>query len=87
MTKGKRKEEFSAVDHPAHYTQGDIEVIDYIDQVADAYQGVEAYYVGNILKYVSRSPHKNGIEDLRKAAWYLDRLIRIQDEKSTGEGE
>lgn len=63
------------VNQPQHYMQGDVEVIDYIDQVADSYGGKDAYYVGNIIKYISRAPHKNGTEDLRKAAWYLDRLI------------
>jgi hypothetical protein len=54
---------------PAHYKQGDIEVIDYIlDQKFD-------YLEGNIIKYVSRYKNKNGIEDLRKARWYLDKLI------------
>lgn len=61
--------------NPSHYKQGDIEVIDYIDQVADSYEGKQAVYVGNVIKYVSRAPHKNGIEDLRKASWYLQRLI------------
>lgn len=64
-----------AVNSPQHYTQGAVEVIDYIDQVADGYEGKQAYYVGNIVKYVSRAPHKNGLEDLRKASWYLTRLI------------
>ena len=55
---------------PLHYKQGDIEVIDYIlDQSFD-------YLEGNIIKYVSRYKNKNGIEDLRKARWYLDRLIK-----------
>lgn len=68
-----------AVNSPQHYTQGAVEVIDYIDQVADGYEGKQAYYVGNIIKYVSRAPHKNGVEDLRKAAWYLARLIDAMD--------
>lgn len=54
---------------PEHYKQGDIEVIDYIlDQKFN-------YLEGNIIKYVSRYKSKNGIEDLRKARWYLDKLI------------
>lgn len=62
------------VDHPPHYNYGDIEVIDYIEQVTDAYTGRQAYLSGNIIKYVSRAPHKNGAEDIRKAIWYAERL-------------
>lgn len=57
------------VSHPAHYTQGNIEVIDFItDQKMN-------YLEGNIIKYVSRYKFKNGIEDLRKARFYLDALV------------
>jgi len=62
------------VNHPSHYGQGKIEAIDYISDflTKEEYQG---YLRGNIAKYLHRWPYKNGIEDLRKAAWYLDRLI------------
>lgn len=54
---------------PAHYKQGSIETIEYIlDQEMN-------YLEGNIIKYVSRYKLKNGIEDLHKARWYLDKLI------------
>ncbi len=57
------------VNSPDHYTKGDIEVIDYIlDQKFD-------YLEGNVIKYVSRYRNKGGIEDLRKAKWYLVKLI------------
>lgn len=64
-----------AVNSPQHYTQGAIEVIDYIDQVADGYEGRQAVYAGNIIKYVSRAPYKNQAEDIRKAIWYAQRLV------------
>ena len=67
-------EEHDAIS-PSHYRYGGIEVIDYIDQVCHLYGGEQASYVANVIKYVSRSPLKNGAEDLRKARWYLDRLI------------
>lgn len=63
------------VNSPSHYTQGAIEVIDYIDQVAEGYEGKQAVYVANVIKYVSRAPYKNGIEDAKKATWYLARLV------------
>jgi hypothetical protein len=39
------------------------------------------YHQGNVLKYVSRYRHKNGIEDLRKAKWYIDRLLWIEEQE------
>ena len=68
---------------PPHYKYGDIEVIDYIDQVCRLYGGEQASYVANVIKYVSRSPLKNGVEDLRKARWYLDRLIDKTEQGDT----
>lgn len=67
------------VNHPSHYNYGDIEVIDFIEQVTEQYEdGFDAYIVGNALKYLSRSPHKNGTEDIRKAVWYLNRLLETK---------
>lgn len=66
------------VEHPSHYTAGAVEVIKYIEQVAEAYDdGYVAYCVGNVLKYVSRAPHKHEspLEDLHKARKYLDFAI------------
>ena len=58
------------VDHPPHYTQGDIEVIDAIE---DWKLG---YHLGNAVKYMVRADHKGKrLEDLKKAAWYLSREI------------
>lgn len=58
-----------AVNHPKHYTFG-IEVIDAIES-----WGL-GFHLGNVVKYVSRAAHKgNELEDLRKAAWYLQRKI------------
>lgn len=67
------------VNHPNHYTFGEIEVIDYIrdKMTPDEFQG---YCMGNILKYVSRHKHKNGVEDLRKAQVYLGWLIESEEE-------
>ncbi|EDN7878481.1 TPA: DUF3310 domain-containing protein [Listeria monocytogenes] len=60
------------VNNPAHYTAGGIETLDYIKAKVKDYP---SYVVGNILKYVSRYEHKNGIEDLKKAQCYLNDLI------------
>lgn len=69
------------VNHPSHYTFGKIEVMDYIeDKLSDV--ECEGYFVGNIIKYVSRFRKKNGIEDLKKAQWYLNRLISNMEGKN-----
>ena len=63
------------VNHPSHYTQGAIECIDAIKEATKGLFGIEAVCTANIIKYVWRWKFKNGVEDLRKARWYLDRLI------------
>lgn len=64
------------VNHPAHYTQGGIECIDCIKSATVGKVGIEAFCVGNAIKYLFRYEEKNGIEDVKKARWYIDRLIK-----------
>lgn len=60
-----------AVNHPPHYNQGNIEVIDAIED-----WGLD-FNAGNVIKYVARHQHKaEPLEDLKKARWYLDRIIK-----------
>ena len=68
----KRKDN---VNSPSHYNFGDIEVIDFIEQVTKHYNPNVAYHIGNAIKYLSRSPHKNGKEDIQKAKWYIERAF------------
>ena len=57
---------------PFNYTYGPIETIEIIENCGWA----ESYCYGNIIKYVTRAQHKgNELQDLRKARWYIDRLI------------
>lgn len=63
------------VNHPAHYTAGSIECIDAIEAATTGLSGPEAYGTGQVIKYIWRWKRKNGVEDLKKARWYLDRLI------------
>lgn len=63
-----------SVNHPKHYTQGGVECIDAIKAAMDADE-FSGYLQGNILKYIWRFRKKNGVEDLQKARWYLDKLI------------
>ena len=61
------------VNHPKHYTQGKIEVIDFIlDQKMP-------YLESNVLKYICRHRYKNGLEDLKKAQWYINKLIEVTE--------
>ncbi len=61
--------------NPNHYKQGDVECIDAIKSATQHLNGFEGYLVGNIIKYTWRFDYKNGLEDLFKANWYLDKLI------------
>lgn len=63
------------VNHPEHYTRGGIECIDAITAAVCELPGTEAWLVGQVIKYVWRYKWKNGLEDLSKARFYLDRLI------------
>lgn len=64
------------VNRPAHYTDGKIEVIDYIE---DKELG---FHLGNVVKYVSRAGKKDDkIQDLLKAKWYLERYIEKERKK------
>lgn len=63
------------VNHPSHYTYGDMEIIDFIEQVTKDYKPELAFAIGNAIKYISRANRKNGKEDLDKARWYLNRAF------------
>lgn len=63
------------VNHPSHYTYGNMEVIDYCDQVCKQYSPELAPYVFNAIKYLSRANHKGGREDIGKAKYYVQRLF------------
>jgi hypothetical protein len=72
--KTKKKQTKDNVNHPSHYTQGVIECIDAIKEATKGLFGIEAVCTANIIKYVWRWKFKNGLEDLDKASWYLERL-------------
>ena len=63
------------VNHPSHYTQGGIECIDALKAATVSKTGIEAVCTANAIKYLWRYEEKNGIEDVKKARWYIDRLI------------
>lgn len=63
------------VNHPDHYTQGGVECIDAITAATANKTGIEAVCVANVIKYLWRYELKNGEEDVKKAQWYLNRLV------------
>lgn len=69
------------VNHPNHYNQGGIECINAIKAATVGKTGIEAFCVGNAIKYLWRYEEKNGLEDLKKARFYLNRLISEFDEQ------
>jgi hypothetical protein len=66
------------INHPSHYTTGKIETIDYLADKLTKEQ-FEGFCVGNALKYCSRYQLKGGYQDLKKARWYLDKLIEMKN--------
>lgn len=64
------------VSHPKHYTQGGIECIDALKAATVGKRGIEAVCVANVIKYLWRYEEKNGVEDVRKAKWYIERLLK-----------
>ena len=75
------KPDADMVNHPSHYTQGGIECIDALKAATVSKTGIEAVCTANVIKYLWRYEEKNGIEDVKKARWYIDRLIRELEEK------
>ncbi len=70
------------VNHPSHYTAGGIECIDAIAAALTSQSDpMSAWLTGQCLKYLWRWPLKNGLEDLKKTRFYLDRLIKHEEEK------
>lgn len=68
------------VNSPAHYGNGRIECIEYIEDFLTTEEYI-GYLRGNIAKYLHRFRYKNGLEDLKKAEWYLDRLSGVVEDQ------
>ena len=72
---------FDMVNHPKHYkAKNGMEVIDVIEAFTANLKGYEATHTGNVIRYICRWKEKNGLEDLKKAQWYLNRLIKNIEE-------
>jgi len=68
------------VNHPKHYNESGIECIDALEAMLG--DGFKSYLQGNITKYLWRYRYKNGTEDLKKAEWYLRKLIKVKENEN-----
>lgn len=68
-----------AVNNPKHY-QGNVECIDAIESAIEGLEGMDAMCTGNAIKYLYRWKKKGGVEDLRKAIWYIQKMIKHEVE-------
>lgn len=68
------------VNNPQHYNSGKVECIDALDSATVNKTGIEAICVANIIKYLWRYEQKNGVEDVKKAQWYINKLIGVLEQ-------
>lgn len=81
-TKDGKPVEVDMVNHPPHYkSKSGLEAIDVIEAFVYGLEGLEASDTANVLKYVLRWKWKGGIEDLKKARWYIDHLVRYLEKR------
>lgn len=74
--------------NPNHYKFGDMEAMPFIDAVTEfgEFQPVETPHVKDAIKYLIRYPRKNGLEDLKKAQWFINHLIEIREKIESSVG-
>lgn len=71
---------FDVVNKPKHYNQGKVEAIDAIESATVNKKGIQAVCTANVIKYLWRFEEKNGLEDIKKAQWYLNKLIESYEQ-------
>lgn len=70
------------VNQPSHYTFSDkFEIIDVVEEITKQYPPHLAFAIGNAIKYIARSQHKNGKQDISKSIWYLQRVLDKYDKE------
>ena len=75
----QKKEE--VINHPSHYVDGGIETIDIL-RAKLTWEEYLGFLKGNVIKYMTRAGKKeDGLKDIKKAQWYLDRLIKEIEDK------
>jgi hypothetical protein len=78
--------ETNNVNHPKHYSQGNIECIDAMES-AFGTQVVLLFCMCNAFKYIWRHSKKNGIEDIKKAMWYINKYLELYDKLNNNNTE
>lgn len=68
------------VNHPHHYTQGKVECIEALEAATVNLKGLDAVCTANAIKYLWRWQEKDGVRDLRKAMWYINKMLESRDE-------
>lgn len=66
------------VNHPSHYETGRFECIDVMLETQGT-EAVKSFCICNALKYIYRHKRKNGFEDIRKAIWYLNKAVELEE--------
>ena len=84
FTKDANNEDIMVSQPPHYQSETGLEVIDVIEAFTFDLQGIEAIDTGNILKYICRWRKKNGLQDLKKAKWYLEHLIKHVEKLEKG---
>lgn len=69
--------------NPKHYKQGSVECIDAIESATMNKKGLDAVATANVIKYLWRCEEKGGLEDMKKAKWYLERMITAHEKLVT----
>lgn len=72
---------YDVVNQPKHYKRYKLETIDNIQNSMTQYEFI-GYLKGNIKKYLDRYQDKNGVQDLKKARWYLNKLIEVEADEA-----
>lgn len=65
--------------HPAYYNKGNIECIEAIGAATSDLSGIEAFCIGNAIKYVWRWRQKGSLQDLDKAIWYIGYIKKLRE--------
>lgn len=66
------------VNHPSHYETGKFECIEVMEETQSV-EAVKNFCICNAFKYLYRHANKNGLEDIKKARWYLDKYIELSE--------
>lgn len=69
------------VNHPKHYETGRFECIEVMEEALGT-EAVKGFCLCNAFKYIYRCRNKNGLEDIKKADWYLKKLIEIKEREN-----